>query len=153
MLRASRQREHQAASSKSWNIVVFSIGGVKLAARAEDVGGVASWSDAIPVPSRTPFISAMVKRDDDIMPVYDLGARIDQCPEGEPLLCLVARHWGGPMAICIDSTIPSIRNVETSQIGESQQTDLETLGSFHEEGHNIEIIALKSLGRKTLGSA
>lgn len=153
MLRASSPKKQQAASIKLWNIVVFSIGGVKLAARAEDVGSVAPWIDGIPVPSRTPFVSGLINRDDDIMPVYDLGARIDRCPEGEPLLCLVARHWDGPMAICIDSTLPLIRTIETSQIGESQQTDLETLGSFHEGGHKIEILALKSLGRKTLDSA
>lgn len=87
------------------------------------------------------------------MPVYDLGGRIDRRPEGEPLLCLVARHLGGPLAICIDSHIPLFRSIETSQIGESQRTDLETLGSFDEEGQKIEIIALKSLGQKTLCSA
>ncbi|HKC95564.1 MAG TPA: chemotaxis protein CheW [Nitrospira sp.] len=146
MLRAARQQEQAVTAKRSWNVVVFSIGGKKLAARTEDVGGVAPWIDPIPVPSRTPFVGAMLAREKVVMPVYDLGTRLAREPEGETLLCLVARHVDGPMAICIDSVIPSLHNIEVNQIIPSKRMDLETLGSFADEGEDIDIVALQRLG-------
>jgi chemotaxis signal transduction protein len=148
MLRAARQQDQAVAAKKSWNVVVFSVGGIKLAARTEDVGGVAPWIEPVPIPSRTPFVGAMLKRDKDVMPVYDLAMRLQREPEGDTLLCLVARHVDGPMAICIDSVIPSLHNIEVTQISQSSRMDLETLGSFNDEGQNIDIVALQRLGRR-----
>ena len=148
MLRAARQQEQAVTSKKSWNVVVFSVGGMKLAARTEDVGGVAPWIEPVPVPSRTPFVGAMLKREKEVMPVYDLGTRLSREPEGDSLLCLVARHVDGPMAICIDSMIPSLHNIEIGRINPSTRSDLETLGSFNDEGQEIEIVALQRLGRR-----
>jgi chemotaxis signal transduction protein len=147
MLRAARHREQTVRAKKSWNLVVFCVGGMKLAARAEDVGGVAPWSEPVPVPSRTPFVGAMIKREKDFLPVYDLATRLRREPEGDGLLCLIARHVDGPMAICIDAVIPSLRDVEVGQITPGKRLDLETLGSFNDEGDEIEIVALQRLGR------
>jgi chemotaxis signal transduction protein len=147
VLRAARQQEQAVTAKRSWNVVVFSIGGVKLAARTEDVGGVAPWIDPVPVPSRTPFVGAMLAREKNVMPVYDLATRLRREPEGDTLLCLVARHLDGPMAICIDAVIPSLHNVDVGQIVPSKRMDLETLGSFTDEGQDIDIVALQRLGR------
>ena len=147
MLRTARQQDQAVSAKRSWNVVVFSVGGRKFAARTEDVGGVSQWIDPIPVPSRTPYVGAMLKREKDVMPVYDLGTRLSRQPEGDALLCLVARHVDGPMAICIDGVIPSLHNVEIGQIVPSQRMDIETLGSFTEEGQVIDIVALQRLGR------
>jgi hypothetical protein len=43
--------------------------------------------------------------------------------------------------------IPSLHNVDVAQILPSKRLDLETLGSFSEEGQDIEIVALQRLGR------
>jgi chemotaxis signal transduction protein len=147
MLRAARHQDQTVIAKRSWNVVVFSVGGRKLAARTEDVGGVAPWIDPVPVPSRTPFVAAMLKREKDVMPVYDLATRLSREPEGDPLLCLVARHVDGPMAICIDGIIPSLHNVDIAHIVPSKRLDLETLGSFTDEGQEIDIVALQRLGR------
>jgi chemotaxis signal transduction protein len=146
VLRSARQQEQAVTAKRSWNVVVFSIGGVRLAARTEDVGGVAPWIEPNPVPSRTPFVSSMLAREKDVMAVYDLGTRLRREPEGDSLLCLVARHVDGPMAICIDSVIPSLHNIEVNQIVPSKRMDLETLGSFTDEGEDIDIVALQRLG-------
>jgi len=146
VLRAARQQEQAVTAKRSWNVVVFSIGGMKLAARTEDVGGVAPWIDTVPVPSRTPFVGAMLAREKDVMPVYDLATRLHREPEGDTLLCLVALHVDGPMAICIDAVIPSLHNVEVGQIVPSKRLDLETLGSFADDGQDIDIVALQRLG-------
>jgi len=148
MLRATRHQDQAVTAKRSWNVVVFSVGGKKLAARTEDVGGVAPWIEPVPVPSRTPFVAAMLKRDKDVMPVYDLAARLSRDPEGDPLLCLVARHVDGPMAICIDAVIPSLHNVDVAHIVPSKHLDLETLGNFTDQGQEIDIVALQRLGRK-----
>ena len=127
--------------------MVFSIGGMKLAARTEDVGGVLPWTDSIPVPSRTPFVQAMQKRDHEVLPVYELANRLSRTLQGDPLLCLVARHVDGPMAICIDAAVPSLETVDAAAIRPTTSGDLETLGSVTIGGDDVTIVALQRLGR------
>jgi chemotaxis signal transduction protein len=128
-------------------MVVFSIGGVKLAARTEDVGGVSPWTETVPVPSRTPFVQAMLKRDNYVMPVYDLAARMSRKLIGSPLLCLEVRHLDGPMAICIDAVVPSLETVDRSAIRPNGREDIESLGSVTIGGNDVAILALQQLGR------
>ena len=127
--------------------MVFSIGGVKLAARTEDVEGVSPWTEIIPVPSRTPFVQAMLKRDNHVMPVYDLATRLSRTVQGEPLLCLMARHLDGPMAICIDADVPSLETVDVTAVRPTGREDVETLGSVTIGGNDVAIVALQRLGR------
>lgn len=147
MLRAARGQQHAQATKGSWNVVLFSVGGVKLAARTEDVGGISPWTKSIPVPSRTPFVQAMLKRDHDVIPVYDLATRLSRTVQGAPLLCLVARHLDGPMAICIDADVPSLETVEVVAIRPSSREDIETLGMATIAGEDLAIVALQRLGR------
>jgi chemotaxis signal transduction protein len=147
MLRAARGTQQPQATNRPWNVVVFSVGGMKLAARTEDVGGVSPWTESIPVPSRTPFVQAMLKRDNHVMPVYDLATRLSRTLQGDPLLCLVARHLDGPMAICIDADVPSIETVDATAIRPNGRGDIETLGSFTFDGDDVAIVALQRLGQ------
>lgn len=149
MLRAARAQQQAQGTKRSWNVVVFSVGGMKFAARTEEVGEVSPWTEAIPVPSRTPFVQAMMKRDNRVMPVYDLAARLSCTVQGSPLLCLVARHLDGPMAICIDADVPSIETVEGTSIRPNDGGDIESLGSVTIGGHEVVILALQRLGRST----
>ena len=147
MLRAARGQQQTQATKRSWNVVVFSVGGMKLAARTEDVGGVSAWTESIPVPSRTPFVQAMLLRDNHVMPVYDLATRLSRTLEGDSLLCLVARHLDGPMAICIDADVPSLETVDATAIRPNGRGDIETLGSVMIAGNDVAIVALQRLGR------
>ena len=147
MLRAARGQQQVQATKLSWNLMVFSIGGVKLAARTEDVEGVSPWTEIIPVPSRTPFVKAMLKRDNHVMPVYDLATRLSRTLQGEPLLCLMARHLDGSMAICIDADVPSLETVDVKMIRQIGRGDIETLGSVMIGGDDVAIVALQRLGR------
>ena len=149
MLRAARAQQQAQGTKRSWNVVVFSVGGVKLAARTEDVGGVSPWAETIPVPSQTPFVQAMLKRDNHVMPVYDLAARLSRTVQGDPLLCLVARHLDGPMAICIDADVPSLETVDAAAIRPNSRGDIETLGSVTIGENDVAIVALQRLGRST----
>jgi len=147
MLRAARGQLQAQATKRSWNVVVFSVGGMKLAARTEDVGEVSPWTGSIPVPSRTPFVQAMLKRDNHVMPVYDLATRLSRKLAGDPLLCLEARHLDGPMAICIDAAVPSLETVDATTIRPNGREDIETLGSVTICGEDVAIVALQQLGR------
>jgi chemotaxis signal transduction protein len=147
MLRAARGQQQARATKRSWNVVVFSVGGVKLAARTEDVGGVSPWTESMPVPSRTPFVQAMLKRRDYVMPVYDLASRLNSPVQGDLLLCLEARHLDGPMAICIDADVPSIETVDATAIRPNDREDIETLGTVTIGGEDVAIVALQRLGR------
>ena len=153
MLRATRGTQQVHTTKLSWNVVVFSVGGVKLAARTEDVGGVSPWTESIPVPSRTPFVQAMLRRDNHVMPVYDLAARLRRKLIGSPLLCLVARHLDGPMAICIDAAVPSLETVDATAIRPNGRGDVETLGSVTIAGNDVAIVALQRLGQSMQDAA
>jgi hypothetical protein len=152
MLRSARGKQQAQVTKRSWNLLVFSIGGLKLAARTKDVGGVSSWIDSIPVPSRTPFVQAMLKRENVVMPVYDLAARLSRKLSGSPLLCLEARHLDGPMAICIDAEMPSFEIVDPTEIRSNDRGDIETLGTVTIAGNDVAIVALQRLGRSTQGT-
>jgi len=147
MLRTAPGQQYAQATKRSWNVVVFSVGGMKLAARTEDVGGVSPWTESIPVPSRTPFVQAMLKQDNHVMPVYDLAARLSRTVQGDPLLCLLARHLDGPMAICIDADVPSLETVDATAIRPNGREDVETLGSVTIGEIDVAIVALQRLGR------
>lgn len=149
MLRAARGKQQAQVTKRSWNMVVFSIGGLKLAARTEDVGGVSPWIGSIPVPSRTPFVQAMLKRENLVMPVYDLAARLSRKLSGSPLLCLEVRHLDGPMAICIDAEMPTLETVDATEIRSNDRGDVETLGTVTIDGNDVAIVALQRLGRAT----
>ncbi len=146
MLRASKQQEKSVAAKRSWNLLVFSVGGERLAARTDDVGGIAPWVNSIAVPSRTPFMQAMVRREKEVLPVYDLAARLNRSLLGDPLLCLVAKHVDGPMAICIDGDMPSLHTIEAGTLQFSTRTDIETIGSFNDGNGEIPVVAFQTLG-------
>jgi CheW-like domain len=152
MLRAARGQQQAQTAKRSWNVVLFSVGGLKLAARTEDVGGISPWTPSIPVPSRTPFVQAMLKRDNQVMPVYDLASRLSCAPIGSPLLCLLARHLDGPMAICIDSDMPSLETVDATAIRPYGGKEVETLGVITIAGEDVAIVALQRLGRSAQGT-
>ena len=146
MLRASKQQEKSVAAKRSWNLLVFSIGGKRLAARTEDVGGIAPWINSIAVPSRTPFVQGMLRREKELLPVYDLAARLNRPLQGDPLLCLVAKHVDGPMAICIDGDMPWLHTIDAGALQLSARTDIETIGCFNDGNGEIPIVALQALG-------
>jgi chemotaxis signal transduction protein len=97
-------------------MVVFTVGGRRLAAKANDVGGIWPWTEADHVPSGTPFVSAVLRRGQDILPVYDLAAKLGVRVEGDDKLCMIAKHPDGPMAVCIDGHMPTLHLVDPASV-------------------------------------
>jgi chemotaxis signal transduction protein len=129
--------------SEPWPLVVFQIGGQLLAARAQEVGGVWPWAEATPVPSGTPRVSGIVRRGEEILPVYDLAGSLKVQIKGSRRLCLIAKHRDGPMAICIDEEIPSLQTVDPSLIATTAESD--QLGTCQVGAETVPIYSLTTL--------
>jgi chemotaxis signal transduction protein len=56
-------------------LLVFSVGGRRIATRANDVGGIWLWTEVVSVPSGTAHINAVLRHGEDILPVFDLAGR------------------------------------------------------------------------------
>lgn len=101
-----------AEVEKALSLLVFSVGGRRLAVKAEEVGGVWPWTQAMPVPSTTAFVGAVVRRGEEVLPVFDLAKRLNVQVQGQAALCLIGRHRLGQFAMRIDPQIPTLVSVD-----------------------------------------
>lgn len=137
----------QTSAVRSCPLLVFSVGGRRLAVKTDEVASVSQWSGSIPVPSRTPYISAVVRRDEEVLPVYDLAAQLHVSPRGEELLCVTAKHPRGAVAICIDEDMPVLHSLESEGMRPYRgDVDCEAVGSFVSGLDEIPIISFAKLG-------
>ena len=125
---------------------MFAVGGKQLAARAEEVESVMPCSDLIPVPSRTPYVNAVIRHDRVVLPVFDLAARLNVTAPGSAPLCLIAKHENGPLAIRIDPEVPALHMVGTSAVQPHQDADPDLLGTYVYETQAIPVLSLARLG-------
>ncbi len=128
------------------SLVAFVVGGRRLAARAEEVGGVRPWSPALPIPSTTPFVSAVVRHGDEVLPVYDLAARLGVRIGTGDHLCLVAKRRDGLMAVCIDADIPTLHTVDPSGIRPAARQAPDMIGVCVIGGEEVPVYSLALLG-------
>lgn len=128
------------------SLIVFRLGGRRLAVQAEDVGGVRPWTGALPVPSRTPFVQALVRHGEEVLPVYDLAGRFRSAVTGPEPLCLVAKRRDGLMAICIDADIPTLHTVDPAAVKRLAGPDPEITGTCLLGAEEVPIYSLKNLG-------
>jgi chemotaxis signal transduction protein len=145
MLRAGVGNQQKSAT-RFWNLLVFSVGGRKLAAKTDEVAGISEWKESVPVPSRTPFISSVLRQDQTVLPVFDLAELLHASVRGNYPLCLTAKHPRGTMAICIDEEMPLLQTLDASAIQQYQGSEFAAIGSFWSGHVEIPIIALSRLG-------
>lgn len=145
MLRSARA-EQQTTVSRACHLLVFSVGGRQLAVKTDEVGGISGWQGSIPVPSRTPFVSAVVRQDSAVLPVFNLAGLLQVVAQGEDLLCLTAKQRQGLMAICIDAEMPVLHTVDISAITPYRGHDLKAVGCFSNGLDEVPIISLGQLG-------
>lgn len=146
-LRGSAQASpRRKADARMQALVVFSVAGQRLAARTDEVGGVMPWPGAIPVPSDTPCVTALVRQDTRCLPVFDLAAKFNRTLSEEAALCLLVKHIDGPLAICIDSRVPSLHMVERSSMHYQSGNDPDIAGTCVADDEELPIINLTTLG-------
>ena len=136
----------QKATPRSWNLLVFSVGGRRLSVKTEEVSGISRWKGSIPVPSRTPYILSVIREHDSIWPVFDLAGLLRLSVQGDRLLCLIAKHPRGAMAVCIDGEMPVLRTLDAADVHGYEEKDVPSFGSFSNGLEEVPIISLSKLG-------
>lgn len=145
MLRGAVGRQRRAAS-QICHLLVFSVGGRRLAVKTDEIAGISAWMGSIPIPSCTPFISSVIRRDQALFPVFDLAGMLKVRVKGEQWLCLMAKQPAGAMAICIDEEMPVLHSLDAAQIQASRSDDIDTVGYFTDEFEDVPIISAARLG-------
>ncbi len=133
-------------ASSTWSLVVFSVGGRRLAARLEDVGGVWPWREPTLVPSRTPYVGAVLRQGHDFFPVYNLAGVLKVEIEGKEPLCLVLKTDKGPMAICIDETVPSMHAPDGAEVEPAAEDSRPQIGTCRIAGEDVPIYSFRAFG-------
>ncbi|MBS0172152.1 MAG: chemotaxis protein CheW [Nitrospira sp.] len=151
MLRGQLRIQGQSASTgategRAQHMVVFSVAGYRLAARSEEISGIMRWPGAIPVPSETPFVAALVRLEEGCLPVFDLASKFQRMMREGESLCLVVKHVDGPLAVCIDAEVPSLQMVPRSSVQYRLGDDPDIAGSCMAGGEQLPIINLATLG-------
>ncbi|MDH5252012.1 MAG: chemotaxis protein CheW [Nitrospira sp.] len=136
----------QKRASRSWNLLIFSVGGRKLAVKTEELAGVSEWTGGIPIASRTPFISSIVRLGQDVFPVFDLAEMLAVSVRGESLLCVTAKHPRGTLAICVDADMPILHTLDVATVQPYSGETVPSVGSFLCELDNIPILSVSQLG-------
>jgi chemotaxis signal transduction protein len=157
LLRAQLRRQAQASTKKTaearmQGLVVFSVAGQRMAARTDEIGGVMPWPGATTVPSDTPFVAALVRHEKHCLPVFDLAAKLNRTMHDSDPLCLIVKHIDGPMAICIDSQVPSLHMVARTSIRYRAENDPDIAGSCVAGEEELPIINLTTLGVSSIRS-
>ncbi|HET7057805.1 MAG TPA: chemotaxis protein CheW [Nitrospiraceae bacterium] len=146
-----RKAAQGSTKAKSVMLLVFSVGGRRMAARASDVGGIWPWTDVVSIPSGTPHISAVLKRGEDILPVFDLAGRLSVQVTGAAL-CLIAKRKDGLMAVCIDGDIPTLQSVSEESIRRVAWKDSDVIGTCRIEAEELPVYSLAHLGLNAMRS-
>jgi chemotaxis signal transduction protein len=145
MLRSGHAHQ-QKATARPWNLLVFSVGGRRLAVRTEEVAGISAWKEPIPIPSRTPFVTSVIRQDQTVVPVFDLAELLHVSVVGMHRLCITAKHPDGPMAICIDEDMPILHTVDRTTIQPYRGGEVCSIGCFPLGFDEIPILAVSELG-------
>lgn len=127
-------------------LLVFSVGGRRLAVKTSEISGISQWNSPIPVGSRTPFIEAVVRQGQAVLPVFDLASALRLCVEGRNPLCLRVKHPLGDMVMCIDEEVPILQTVEPAAIQTYQEKNMPTEGSYTSGLDEIPILSIAQLG-------
>lgn len=133
-------------NARAWRLLAFSIGGRRFAAKTDDLAGVSEWKEPIPVASRTPFVSGVVRLGQTVLPVFDLAAWLGLSPRGSEWLWLRAKHPLGTMAVCIDGGMPILQTLNHTEVRPYSGQDVPAIGSFSSGTDEIPILALAQLG-------
>lgn len=145
MLRSSQKHQRETAP-QFWHLLVFSVGGRRLAIKVGDVSSISPWTESIPVGGHTPFVTAVVRQGQTVQPVFDLAASLHLAVQGRSLLCLHVKHPLGEMAICIDEEIPVLHTVDPATLQTYHGKDMPTEGSYTNGLDEIPVLSISQLG-------
>lgn len=137
--------KQQKTIHHSCSLLIFSVGGRRLAVKTNEVAGISQWKGSTRVPGRTPFVSAVMRRDQQVFPVLNLADMLHVSVQGDQLLCLTVRHPDGAMAVCIDEEMPVLHTLAMSSIRTYQGGALKAVECFVNGFDEIPIITVSKL--------
>jgi chemotaxis signal transduction protein len=140
------QKNQSTTARQSLQLLVFSVGGRRLAVRTFDVSGISPWNGSISVAGRTPFVTAVIRHEKTVLPVFDLAASLQLTVQGRSPLCLRVKHPLGEMAMCIDEEIPVLQALDRAAIQTYRGKDLPAEGSYTNGLDEIPILSVSRLG-------
>ena len=114
--------------------------------KTDELAGVSKWTGSIPVASRTPFISSVVRLDQTVFPVFDLAELLHVSVRGDALLCLMAKHPRGTLAICVDEEMPVLHTLDHAAVQPYRGGEFPSIGSFTSGLDEIQILSVSKLG-------
>jgi len=148
----SRKEAAGSQKAKSIMLLVFSVGGRRIATRANDVGGIWLWTEVVSVPSGTAHINAVLRHGEDILPVFDLAGRLQVEVKTGERLCLIAKRQDGLMAVGIDGDIPTLHSLSEESIRPVQWKDSDVIGTCRIENQELPVYSLARLGLSAVKS-
>ena len=111
-----------------------------------EVSSISQWNESIPVAGRTPFVTAVIRQGQIVLPVFDLAASLHLTVQGSSPLCLRVKHPLGEMAMCIDEEIPVLHTMDPASIQTYQGKDVPAEGSYTNGLDEIPILSVSRLG-------
>lgn len=135
----------QKRASRSMSLLIFSVGGRRLAVKTDELAGVSKWTRGVPVAGTTPFISSAVDLDRTAFPVFDLAGLLQVSVLGDSLMCVMAKHPRGTLAICVDEEMPVLHTLDASAVQPCREGEFPLIGSFSSELGEIPILAISKL--------
>ncbi|CUS39014.1 chemotaxis protein CheW [Candidatus Nitrospira nitrificans] len=145
MLRTAQTHQRET-KCRSCQLLVFSVGGRRLAVRSLDVSSIVQWAEPIPVAAQTPFITSVIRQEQTVLPVFDLAVSLHLTVQGNSPLWLRVKHPFGEMAICIDDEIPVLHALDSATIQPYHGKDLPADGSYTTGLDEIPILSVSQLG-------
>jgi chemotaxis signal transduction protein len=118
-----------------------------VAVRAEEIGGVSPWTEAMPVPSLTPNVNAVVRQGEEILPVFDLARLLMVQVSRTDRLCLRAKRQDGIMAVCIDADVPTLHQVDARAIQAASSGAPGVIGVCAIESEDVPIYSWTALSQ------
>jgi hypothetical protein len=111
-----------------------------------DVSGISQWNESVPITGQTPFVRAIVRQGQTVLPVFDLAASLHLTVQGSSPLCLRIKHPLGEMAMCIDEEIPVLHTCDPAVLQPYQGEDLPAESSYANGLDEIPILSVSRLG-------
>jgi chemotaxis signal transduction protein len=131
--------------TRSLHLLIFSVGGRKLAVRTDELAGVRKWTEGIPVAGATPFISSVVHPDQAVPSVFDLAELLHVSVRGDAPMWVMAKHPRGILAICVDEEMPILHSLDAAAVQPYHGKEFPSIGSFSCEHGHIPILSILQL--------
>ncbi len=131
-------------TSRALNLLIFSVGGRRLAVRTDELAGVKKWT-GISISGETRSISSVNHPDQAAPVVFDLAELLHVSVRGSSPMCVMAKHPRGILAICVDEEMPVLHSLDAAAVQPYRGEESPLVGTFESEHGRIPILSIVKL--------